>query len=98
MEESRVTEGEKIGKTHTPQPSKQLFSKGAFHFTTRTNQGKMEREGNQNCHRIDCSEKPVIYLSLQTDGTSQKKNKLRCTAVPEPCVQLSIRRKFRSCV
>ena len=34
MEESRVTEGEKIGKTHTPQPTKQLFSKGAFHFTT----------------------------------------------------------------
>ena len=26
MEESRVTEGEKIGKTHTPQPNKQLFS------------------------------------------------------------------------
>ena len=77
MEESRVTEGEKIGKTQTPQPSKQLFSKGAFHFTTRTNQGKMERVANQNCHRIDCSEKPVIYLSLQTDGTSQKKKQIK---------------------
>ena len=29
---------------------------------------------------------------------TRRKNKLRCTAVPEPCVQLCIRRKFRSCI
>ena len=29
---------------------------------------------------------------------TSRKNKSRCTAVPEPCVQLCIRRKFRSCV
>ena len=28
---------------------------------------------------------------------TSRKNKSRCTAVPEPCVQLCIRRKFRSC-
>ena len=35
------------------------------------------------------------FLSLKTDE-NQNKNKLRCTAVPEPCVQLCIRRTFRS--
>ena len=54
------------------------------------------QEKNAGKHRQN-TEKPVIYLSLKTDE-NQKKNKLRCTAVPEPCVQLCIRRKFRSCV
>ena len=54
------------------------------------------QEKNAGKHR-QSTEKPVIYLSLKTDE-NQKKNKLRCTAVPEPCVQLCIRRKFGSCV
>ena len=29
---------------------------------------------------------------------TKRKNKLRCAVVPEPCVQLCIRTKFRSCV